>query len=147
MVPRWVRPEWVRKPTVVGERTGRRLAGVRKPTAVGERTGGCRAGGAADRRARARPGRLLAARSDPRGPADRWRTCLSFLTSASATGLVRPHLLDGLHLRADDVDWTHGAGPPVRGDAGALALALTGRTAALEHLDGEGAEILRLRLS
>ncbi len=80
-------------------------------------------------------------------PGERWRTTLTFLTSASAKGLVRPHLLDDLRLRADDVDWTHGDGSAVNGDAGSLALVLTGRTGALDHLDGDGVEILRSRLT
>jgi hypothetical protein len=40
----------------------------------------------------------------------------------------------GLALRADDIGWTHGAGPGVRGDAAHLASVLAGRPWALRHL-------------
>lgn len=80
-------------------------------------------------------------------PADRWRTCLGFLTSASAAGLVRKGLVDGLTFRADDVAWSYGAGPTVSGDAGSLALALTGRTVAVDRLAGDGVATLRSRLT
>ena len=43
-----------------------------------------------------------------------------------------------LRLEATDIDWAHGSGPTVRGSAEALLLAMTGRTAALRHLDGDG---------
>lgn len=51
--------------------------------------------------------------------------------------------LDGYRLTATDTDWTRGQGPDVAGPAGALLLLLTGRTAALDQLTGEGAEALR----
>lgn len=80
-------------------------------------------------------------------PADRWRTCLGFLTSTSAGSLVGKGLVEGLQLRAEDVDWAYGAGPTVSGDAGSLALALTGRADAVDHLAGDGVETLRSRLT
>jgi hypothetical protein len=54
---------------------------------------------------------------------------------------------DGLRVEADDVDWAHGRGPTVRGAAEALLLALTGRTAALERLSGDGSPTLHARLT
>ena len=78
-------------------------------------------------------------------PAERWRTSLTFLTTPSGRSLVAPGL-DGLRLESEDVDWSHGSGPTVSGDADALLLALTGRRAALDHLTGEGVETLRARM-
>ncbi|MEO6412220.1 MAG: maleylpyruvate isomerase family mycothiol-dependent enzyme [Pedococcus sp.] len=46
-------------------------------------------------------------------------------------------------LTATDTDWRRGQGPEVAGPIGAILLLLTGRTAALEQLAGEGAEALR----
>ena len=47
--------------------------------------------------------------------------------------------LRGLRLEATDVDWAVGEGPAVRGQAQALLLLLTGRSAAaLPALDGPG---------
>ena len=43
-----------------------------------------------------------------------------------------------LRLVATDVDWTHGDGPLVEGRAEALFLAMTGRSAALSELAGDG---------
>ncbi|SEO59153.1 maleylpyruvate isomerase family mycothiol-dependent enzyme [Trujillonella endophytica] len=48
--------------------------------------------------------------------------------------------LAGLRLTATDVDWTAGSGAPVEGPVAALLLLLTGRTAALDRLTGEGTE-------
>jgi uncharacterized protein (TIGR03083 family) len=80
-------------------------------------------------------------------PAERLRTSLTFLTSRAGRGLVPRGALDGLRLTADDVDWAHGSGPTVRGGAEAMLLAMTGRTAALGHLSGDGVPTLRARLS
>jgi len=79
-------------------------------------------------------------------PAERWQKSLSFLTTSSARGLVAPGLMDGLALRAENVDWSYGTGASVSGDAEALLLALTGRPVALDHLDGDGLETLRSRM-
>ena len=51
----------------------------------------------------------------------------------------------GLSLRATDTDWTAGSGPEVRGPMLALMLAITGRAAALDDLNGEGVATLRKR--
>jgi uncharacterized protein (TIGR03083 family) len=51
--------------------------------------------------------------------------------------------LDGYRLTATDTDWTRGQGPEIAGPIGALLLLLTGRTAALEQVTGEGADTLR----
>lgn len=79
-------------------------------------------------------------------PGHRVRTALDFVTSRSGRGLVPRGALRGLRLEADDLDWSSGSGPTVRGDAEALLLAATGRTAALERLNGDGLPTLRARL-
>ena len=52
----------------------------------------------------------------------------------------------GLALRATDVDWTHGSGPEVTGPGEALLMAMTGRPAALDDLEGPGKATLAQRL-
>ncbi|NHC47298.1 maleylpyruvate isomerase family mycothiol-dependent enzyme [Motilibacter aurantiacus] len=79
-------------------------------------------------------------------PAPRLREALTFLMTAPA-GLVPRGALTGLRLEAEDIDWAHGSGPVVRGRAGTLLLAATGRTAALAPLTGDGAPVLRGRLA
>ncbi|MFC9433041.1 maleylpyruvate isomerase family mycothiol-dependent enzyme [Nocardia sp. NPDC057030] len=54
--------------------------------------------------------------------------------------------LDGLALRATDIDWCHGAGAEIRGPITALLLLVTGRAAALESVTGEGVPVLAARL-
>jgi Mycothiol maleylpyruvate isomerase N-terminal domain len=51
----------------------------------------------------------------------------------------------GVTLRATDGDWRHGSGPEAAGPAIALVMAMTGRTTALDDLDGDGVEVLRGR--
>jgi uncharacterized protein (TIGR03083 family) len=54
--------------------------------------------------------------------------------------------LRGLHLVADDVDWSVGDGARVEGPVEALLLVLTGRTAAVsDRLRGAGAPLLAAR--
>jgi uncharacterized protein (TIGR03083 family) len=53
--------------------------------------------------------------------------------------------IDGVTLRATDVEWRHGSGPEVNGPAIALVMAMTGRKAALDDLTGEGVALLRAR--
>ncbi|TYP87995.1 maleylpyruvate isomerase family mycothiol-dependent enzyme [Blastococcus xanthinilyticus] len=77
-------------------------------------------------------------------PEARLRTSLTFV---AAGGFVGKGALRGLRFEAADLDWAHGSGPPVRGDAEALLLAMTGRTSALDRLDGEGVPLLRARLA
>ena len=79
-------------------------------------------------------------------PDERLQKSLTFLTGASARGLVAKGTLDGLRFEASDIDWAHGNGPTVSGNAEALLLAMTGRTIALGHLDGDGVATLRGQL-
>jgi uncharacterized protein (TIGR03083 family) len=51
----------------------------------------------------------------------------------------------GVTLRATDTDWTYGSGPVLSGPAIALVMAMTGRSAALDDLSGDGVEVLRRR--
>ncbi|TQF74905.1 maleylpyruvate isomerase family mycothiol-dependent enzyme [Rhodococcus spelaei] len=53
--------------------------------------------------------------------------------------------IEGLTLRATDTAWTIGSGPEVSGPILALLLAMTGRSAALDELSGEGLATLRER--
>jgi uncharacterized protein (TIGR03083 family) len=52
----------------------------------------------------------------------------------------------GLTLRATDADWSTGDGPEVTGPMISLLLGMTGRTAGLSGLSGEGVATLRSRL-
>jgi uncharacterized protein (TIGR03083 family) len=51
----------------------------------------------------------------------------------------------GVTLRATDANWSHGSGPEVTGPLFSLVLAMTGRKAALDDLEGTGVELLRSR--
>jgi uncharacterized protein (TIGR03083 family) len=56
-------------------------------------------------------------------------------------------IVEGLRLVAQDVDWTHGDGPEVRGSGDALLLAITGRPVERGELTGPGASTLLARIS
>ena len=68
----------------------------------------------------------------------RWETRNTWLATVN-----RRLPLSTYQLRATDTDWSRGQGPDITGPICAILLLLTGRTAALEHLAGEGAEVLR----
>jgi hypothetical protein len=53
--------------------------------------------------------------------------------------------IDGLTLRATDTGWSTGNGPEVTGPHLSLILAMTGRSAALADLSGEGLSTLKSR--
>jgi uncharacterized protein (TIGR03083 family) len=53
--------------------------------------------------------------------------------------------IDGLTLRATDTGWSTGSGPEVTGPHLSLILAMTGRSAALSDLGGEGVATLKSR--
>lgn len=53
--------------------------------------------------------------------------------------------IQGLNLQATDGPFASGAGPLVRGSTLALIMAMTGRSAHLDELTGDGVEILRER--
>ncbi len=52
----------------------------------------------------------------------------------------------GLTLRSADTDWSTGSGPEVAGPQLSLVLAMTGRSAALADLSGDGLDTLRSRM-
>jgi hypothetical protein len=51
----------------------------------------------------------------------------------------------GVTLRATDTHWSTGSGPEVSGPMTSLLLAMTGRSAALADLSGDGLDTLRAR--
>lgn len=77
-------------------------------------------------------------------PAERVRPALDFALRSPKLP-SRRHTGD-LALRATDLDWSHGHGPRVSGPAEALLMAVAGRPAALEDLEGPGAQLLVERL-
>jgi len=80
-------------------------------------------------------------------PEERVHKSLTYLTAAPVGGVVPKGRLRGLRFEADDIDWAHGSGPTVSGNADALMLAITGRTTALGHLNGDGVPTLQSRLA
>ena len=50
-----------------------------------------------------------------------------------------------LTLRATDTDWSYGTGPEVSGPILSLVMAMTGRKAAIDDLEGDGVATLRTR--
>ncbi|MCA0145571.1 maleylpyruvate isomerase family mycothiol-dependent enzyme [Blastococcus sp. LR1] len=77
-------------------------------------------------------------------PEERLRTSLEFV---AAGGLDAEPTVRGLRFEADDVAWSSGSGPVMRGRAEALLLAMTGRGTALDELSGDGVATLRSRLA
>lgn len=79
-------------------------------------------------------------------PREHWHLLLDYLTGPDAApSLVVRGRLDGLRLRATDLDWQSGDGRELTGPAEALGMAVTGRLVALQDLRGPGVEILRRR--
>jgi hypothetical protein len=72
---------------------------------------------------------------------------LDFLTGPWPFGFVPLRRLRGVRLNATDIDRTWGNGTEIRGPAAALMMAVGGRTALLDSLDGPGLALLRNRLS
>ncbi len=75
-------------------------------------------------------------------PPQAWTPVLGFLVHPKARRGFVPRPLPAVRLVADDVDWAHGTGPEVHGPAAALALALLGRRARLDELDGPGTGVV-----
>ncbi|RDI65419.1 maleylpyruvate isomerase family mycothiol-dependent enzyme [Nocardia pseudobrasiliensis] len=76
-------------------------------------------------------------------PEDRLRSVLSHPDPFAGPG----RYTRGLRFAATDLDWSTGSGPEVRGPGEALAMAMVGRSAALDDLDGAGVSVLRQRMS
>ncbi|HEV2888952.1 MAG TPA: maleylpyruvate isomerase family mycothiol-dependent enzyme [Frankiaceae bacterium] len=84
---------------------------------------------------------------DTGAPPETWRFVLDFLvTPVAHRAFVPKGRIEGLRLRATDLDWSHGDGAEVSGPSEALALALVGRGVALDDLSGDGVAVLRGRL-
>lgn len=72
---------------------------------------------------------------------------LDFLMTPKATrGFLPRGRVPGLSFESTDTGWKGGSGPVVRGTGAALALAITGRRAGLDSLDGDGVPEMRKRL-
>lgn len=74
----------------------------------------------------------------------------ALVAAADAAKDIQPLLgarkrIAGLRLSADDLDWSTGRGPEVRGPLRLLLLAMVGRPPVLEHLQGDGVDVLRAR--
>ncbi len=79
-------------------------------------------------------------------PADRAEIVLGMVTSKKGAKAVGPKGgLTDLCFRATDSPWRRGEGAEVTGTTEALLLGLTGRTAALDELGGDGAATFRER--
>jgi uncharacterized protein (TIGR03083 family) len=76
-------------------------------------------------------------------PPERALPCLRHVWSTRFFGAASRFA--GLRVRATDADFSAGEGPEVRGPAGDLLLAATGRRAGLAGLDGEGLEVAAAR--
>lgn len=77
-------------------------------------------------------------------PVEAWEQVAGFFVARDFTVRSRT-LARGLRLEADDGGFTHGAGPSVRGTTRALVMALSGRRAYLDELDGDGVAVLASR--
>jgi uncharacterized protein (TIGR03083 family) len=71
---------------------------------------------------------------------------LDFLTGPWPFGFVPLGRLRGISLHGSDIDRSWGKGVKIRGPAAALMMAVSGRTALLDKLDGPGLPLLRQRL-
>ncbi|AZG47173.1 hypothetical protein D7316_03781 [Gordonia insulae] len=82
----------------------------------------------------------IAANLDP----DRTRVVLDFLVGTASDGMFGK-VPTTVRWVATDVDWAAGDGPIVEGPTEALLLVLTGRSAGMDELAGDGAAQLRRR--
>lgn len=80
-------------------------------------------------------------------PADRLRTALDFLQTSKTRGFVGRGWLTDLRFEATDLDWHHGDGALLRGPGASLVIAMCGRPAGLDDLEGDGVAVLRSRLA
>ncbi len=78
-------------------------------------------------------------------PPDRLKRILPLVPGNPRLGAGRR--IRGLRLTATDVAWQHGSGPEVRGTGEALLMAMTGRQAAADELDGPGQPTLAKRIA
>ena len=80
---------------------------------------------------------------------ERLQAVLDFATSGTSRSFVPRKRTSGLRFETTDLDWSAGPAdaPVVRGPAEDLLLAVTGRPAGLEALEGDGVAVLAERLS
>ena len=79
-------------------------------------------------------------------PGNRAEAVLNFLAHGRTRAFVEKNRLAGLRFEATDIDWNSGNdGKLVRGPSASLILAMSGRNAALDDLEGDGVEVLRSR--
>jgi hypothetical protein len=71
---------------------------------------------------------------------------LDFLTRFWPLGFVPLGRLRGISLHGNDIGRSWGKGTEVCGPAAALMMAVSGRTALIDNLDGPGLPLLRQRL-
>ena len=78
-------------------------------------------------------------------------TDFSDASENTAKGLTRVMVLHpvatGLCFIASDQEWRHGDGPEITGTSEAIAMAVSGRPAALDDLAGPGLAVLRPRVA
>ena len=80
-------------------------------------------------------------------PPASWRPALDFLVSKPASrGFIPRDRLVGLRFIATDQDWQRGEGAEIHGSSEAIAMAVSGRPAALDDLAGAGTDVLRPRI-
>jgi uncharacterized protein (TIGR03083 family) len=72
---------------------------------------------------------------------------MEFLTGPWPFGFVPLGRLRGIRLHGSDIERTWGSGAEGRGPVSALMLAISGRTALLDLLDGPGLPLLRRRVA
>lgn len=77
---------------------------------------------------------------------DKLQCALAFLVSRKSRAFTRPAWRAGLRLAPDDLAWSWGEGPEVRGTAQNIMMVLGGRTALLDEVTGPGVPQLRVRL-
>jgi uncharacterized protein (TIGR03083 family) len=80
-------------------------------------------------------------------PEDRLAVTFNLLGTVPSPGFAVGARLRDLRFETTDTRWATGAGAVVRGPAEAVVMAMSGRTATWADLTGEGAELLRNRIS
>lgn len=79
-------------------------------------------------------------------PPEAVAACLEMFSGANFPVGTKKRIA-GLHIAASDLDWSHGTGPQVRGPALSVLMAITGRPAGLDELEGDGVGTLRDRMA
>jgi uncharacterized protein (TIGR03083 family) len=74
------------------------------------------------------------------------RAGLGFVVRPKAGLFAKRSSHRALRFEATDLDWSHGAGPTVRGPGLAILAALCGRRVVLDQLEGDGVSTLRERI-